>query len=167
MEIAMVTSTTLTNVNYNCNLRAKELAFDKIKKCVDNVVHGKRGSDAPQRQQIVLQAVFGLDDITTRLKALVLEGQEMGPRAVGIWGKGGAGKRLLAQRIHNDRQVQQHYKTSIIWLTIGRDASINALYESMSNTLQASLWMSSSPEVSRTTLYNELLRRKVLILDDL
>lgn len=89
----MVTSTTLTNVNYNCNLRAKELAFDKIKKCVDNVVHGKRGSDAPQRQQIVLQAVFGLDDITTRLKALVLEGQEMGPRAVGIWGKGGAGKR--------------------------------------------------------------------------
>lgn len=41
----MVISIIFINVNYNCNLRVKELVFDKIKKCVDNVVYGKWGSD--------------------------------------------------------------------------------------------------------------------------
>lgn len=114
MELAMATRTALTNVDLSCNPRAKELAFNEIKRCVDNVSNGQSLTSATsssiqggQQHQLVPQAVFGMDDITQKLKAMVLDGKELVAGSVGIWGKGGAGKTLLAQQVNNDREIQQ------------------------------------------------------------
>lgn len=125
-------------------------------------------SQSARSMQPIPEYVFGMDKLVEKLKGLLLRGLDNDkPRSVGVWGRGGAGKSLLAQVINNCDTVDNHYGNSVLWLTIGRDASTVALYKIMASFLGVSLSHNVSTADMKTTLYNSFLKRRVLlILDD-
>jgi hypothetical protein len=125
----------------------------------------------PSPKLHVPQFVFGLDDSIGRLQQLLLSRHsDANPDSIGVWGKGGVGKTLLARKVHNRMEVQQHFgNANIIWLTVGKDPDIRSLYRTLSeklcpNFLPLHTW--------RETDYKDFLceefsrRRALFIVDD-
>ncbi|KAG0554668.1 hypothetical protein KC19_12G109800 [Ceratodon purpureus] len=118
----------------------------------------------------VPEKILGMEDRFRRVKSSVLEGHKSrGSSCVEIRGMGGVGKTLLAQMVNNDQEIQQVFGgNSVIWITVGRDAEISAIYDRMRKRLDVrSYYGRGSLKEQRTDLWNALSKRSVLlILDD-
>ncbi|CAM6037255.1 unnamed protein product [Sphagnum compactum] len=125
----------------------------------------------PSPKLHVPQFVFGLDHSIGKLQQLLLaRHSNRYPRSIGIWGKGGVGKTLLARKVHNSTEVQQHFRNAkIIFLTVGKDPDIRSLYRTLSEKLCPNL---VQPNTLSQTDYKDLLykefssRRVLFIVDD-
>ncbi|KAG0587688.1 hypothetical protein KC19_2G183700 [Ceratodon purpureus] len=114
------------------------------------------------------------NDTYGKLKTLIkTEGDGMGdPVTIGLRGAGGAGKTLLAKMLHNDPDIQAKYGAhSILWITIGQDATLSSLYLTMGKLLKDDVfereYASRNEEDQRTYLIDAFKKKKVLlILDD-
>jgi Leucine-rich repeat (LRR) protein len=113
--------------------------------------------------------ILGMDHHFKSVKCAVIDGhRRKASSCLGIRGMGGAGKTLLAQMVNNDEEIRQEFgKESIIWITVGRDAEVSAMYERMRKCLGVSS-DGGTLEDQRTQLVNEFSKRSVLlILDDI
>jgi hypothetical protein len=122
----------------------------------------------PSPKLHVPQSVFGLDDSIGRLQQLLCP-RDAGPHSVGVWGKGGVGKTLLARKVHKSMEVQQHFgNANIIWLTVGKDPNIRSLYRTLSEKLclnPVHLSISSQTDF-KDFLCKEFSRRRALFIVD-
>jgi hypothetical protein len=119
--------------------------------------------------QQVPQPVFGLHNFTMRLQQSITSSSiDAEPRCVGVWGMAGAGKTLLAQIAYNSSEVREHLKgDKLIWLTVSQTPNIKGLYDSFCRQLVLRPMSFAQLEEYRIRLYNEFLRRRViLVLDD-
>jgi hypothetical protein len=125
----------------------------------------------PSPKLQVPQFVFGLHYSIGWLQQLLLSRHsDADPHSIGVWGKGGVGKTLLARKIHNSREVQQHFgNANIIWLTVGKDPDIRSLYRTLSEKLcpnRVQLNTLSQTDY-KDVLYNVFsCRRALFIVDD-
>ena len=113
--------------------------------------------------------MFGLDERILEVReAITSRAFDVESHYIGIWGMGGAGKTVLAKKIYNDAIVRQYFNYgSVLWLTVGQTPSIDALYASLQKQIGLSESTRCSDNASRTTLYNALRTRRVLlVLDD-
>ncbi|KAG0606581.1 hypothetical protein M758_9G152100 [Ceratodon purpureus] len=114
------------------------------------------------------------NDTYGKLKTLIqTEGAGMGdPVTIGLRGAGGAGKTLLAKMLHNDPEIQSKYGAhSILWITIGQDATLPSVYLTMGKFLKDGNfeheYASRNEEDQRTYLIDAFKKKKILlILDD-
>jgi hypothetical protein len=112
--------------------------------------------------------VFGLDKFTETVKDLLLtKGDDASAHYVGVWGMGGVGKTLLAQRVHNSMDLQQNFQ-EVLWLTVGQNPNIMSLYGNLSNQLGGPNLNYQDGQVEcKHKLYARLSHtRALLILDD-
>ncbi|CAK9232599.1 unnamed protein product [Sphagnum troendelagicum] len=124
----------------------------------------------PSPKLHVPQFVFGLDDSIGRLQQLLLSRHsDADSHPIGVWGKGGVGKTLLARKVHNRMEVQQHFgNANIIWLTVGKDPNIRSLYRTLSEKLclnPVHLTISSQTDF-KDFLCEEFERRRALFIVD-
>ncbi|KAH8956553.1 hypothetical protein BDL97_07G045100 [Sphagnum fallax] len=124
----------------------------------------------PSPKLHVPQFVFGLDDSIGRLQQLLISRHsDADPHCVGVWGKGGVGKTLLARKAHNSMEVQRHFgSANIIWLTVGKDPNIMSLYGTLSEKLRPHLVQFNTLNQTdyRDILYNEFSSRRALFIVD-
>ncbi len=124
----------------------------------------------PSPKLHVPQFVFGLDDSIGRLQQLLLSRHsDADPHSIGVWGKGGVGKTLLARKVHNRMDVQRHFgSANIIWLTVGKDPNIMSLYRTLSEKLRPHFvqFNTLSQTDYKDILYNEFSSRRVLFIVD-
>ena len=123
-------------------------------------------------QQIPLHVV-GHEEHFNKLKASILESREKSVHSYfGLHGRGGAGKTVLAKRLHNDEDIKATYgEHSIVWITVGYDARVSEVYERMASLLNDDVYKEKYAtqclEDQRTHLWNVLAKKEVLlILDD-
>jgi Leucine-rich repeat (LRR) protein len=113
--------------------------------------------------------ILGMDHHFKKVKSAVIEGhRRKATSCLGIRGMGGAGKTLLAQMVNNNEEIHQEFgKGFIIWITVGRDAEVSAIYERMRKCLEVDS-DGGTLEDQCTQLVNEFSKRSVLlILDDI
>jgi ElaB/YqjD/DUF883 family membrane-anchored ribosome-binding protein len=124
----------------------------------------------PSPKLHVPQFVFGLDKSIGKLQQLLLSSHsDADPHSVGVWGKGGVGKTLLAREVHNSMEVRQHFgPENIIFLPVGKDPDIRLLYRTLSDKLCPNLlhFNTLSQTVYKDILYNEFSRRRALFIVD-
>lgn len=76
--------------------------------------------------------------------------------------EGGLGSWLVkpcfAQIINNCNEIQNQYGNSVLWVIVGRDASVTALYDSMAKFLHVSLSQVALIEDRKTTLLNSFMK---------
>ncbi|KAG0612983.1 hypothetical protein M758_6G067500 [Ceratodon purpureus] len=117
--------------------------------------------------------IVGVGETFNRLKASVLASEAKDkPSYLGLHGRGGAGKTMLAKMLHNDEQIIEKYGAhSVLWLTIGLDARVSDLYKTMGQFLKDGVFEETYAHQSlkdqRRFLWNAYSKKKVfLILDD-
>ena len=117
--------------------------------------------------------VVGHKEHFTKLKASILESRAKSVHSyLGVHGRGGAGKTVLAKRLHNDEEIKAAYgEHSIVWITVGCDAKISQLYERMASLLNddgyKDKYANHCLEDQRNHLWNVFAKKEVLlILDD-
>jgi ElaB/YqjD/DUF883 family membrane-anchored ribosome-binding protein len=123
----------------------------------------------PSPKLHVPQFVFGLDKSIRDLQQLLSRHSDADPHSVGVWGKGGVGKTLLAQEVHNRMEVRQHFgPENIIFLTVGKDPDIRSLYRTLSDKLCPNLVHSNTLSQTdyKDILYNEFSSRRALFIVD-
>ncbi|XP_024538933.1 probable disease resistance protein At4g27220 isoform X2 [Selaginella moellendorffii] len=114
--------------------------------------------------QPIPKLVFGLEELSSRLEAVLRDGTG---RWVGVWGKGGSGKTLLTQTVTNSLSVNNHFGGKVYWLTVARNPNIARLQSRLRKHIGRGEQLFSSEEAGRKTLINCLKNSKVLlILDD-
>jgi Leucine-rich repeat (LRR) protein len=117
--------------------------------------------------------VMGHEEHFNKLKASILQSRAQSVHSkFGVHGRGGAGKTVLAKRLHNDEEIKATYgEHSIMWITVGNDARVSQLYERMAYLLNDHVYKNKYAtqclEDQRTYLWNVLAKKEVLlILDD-
>jgi Leucine-rich repeat (LRR) protein len=117
--------------------------------------------------------VVGHEEHFNKLKASILESRVKSVHSyLGVHGKGGAGKTVLAKRLHNDEDIKAAYgEHSIVWITVGCEAEISQLYERMAFLLNddgyKDKYGNQCLESQRNHLCNVFAKNEVLlILDD-
>jgi transcriptional regulator with PAS, ATPase and Fis domain len=81
--------------------------------------------------------IVGHEEHFNKLKASILESREKCMHSYfGLHGRGGAGKTVLAKRLHNDEDIKATYgEHSIAWITVGCDARVSQVYGRMASLL--------------------------------
>jgi hypothetical protein len=117
--------------------------------------------------------VVGHEEHFNKLKASILGSRVKSVHSyLGVHGRGGAGKTVLAKRLHNDEEIKAAYgEHSIVWITVGCDAKISQLYERMASLLNddgyKDKYGNQCLESQRNHLCNVFAKKEVLlILDD-
>jgi disease resistance protein RPS2 len=117
--------------------------------------------------------VMGHEGHFNKLKASILQSRAQSVHSkLGVHGRGGGGKTVLAKRLHNDEEIKATYgEHSIMWVTVGYDARVSQLYERMAYLLNDHVYKDKYAtqclEDQRTYLWNVLAKKEVLlILDD-
>jgi hypothetical protein len=125
--------------------------------------------------QTIPSLIVGLEKHFNNLKTSIFQGNRKDKACyIGLQGRGGAGKTLLAQMLNNDADIQETYgKDSIIWITVGLDAKICDLYGKMGNNcilddgVSEQFKLIMNQEEQRTFLKDAFAKKKVLLnLDD-
>jgi Leucine-rich repeat (LRR) protein len=160
-------------VQYGCKILELNKKFSENLKLAPMVQlalqSASKSTGACGIMQQVPGKILGMDHHFKSVKSAVIEGhRRKASSCLGIRGMGGAGKTLLAQMVNNDEEIHQEFgKESIIWITVGRDPEVSAIYERMRNCL-GERFDGGSLEDQRTQLVNKFSKRSVLlILDDI
>ena len=111
------------------------------------------------------------------LKKLVLAGKDSSvviagksqpvTSRIGIHGMGGIGKSVLAAAVVREREVLEHFREGIFWLTIGQTPQIKLLQSELAFALSGNQFTFETEQQGKMRL-GELLRTKrcLLVLDD-
>jgi len=90
-----------------------------------------------------------------------------GAPLLGVQGRGGLGKTVIAAAVAHDRQIQDHFRDGTIWLTIGQEPNPAALQRQLLKCLGVPDPAFETPGEFRDQLQQSLQNRALLIvLDD-
>ncbi|KAG0587119.1 hypothetical protein KC19_2G141600 [Ceratodon purpureus] len=133
-------------------------------------------SEAVVMQAVPEKIVTHENNPFQKMKELIISVADLPSRepvTFGLKGRGGAGKTLLAKMVNNDEDIQAKYGVgSVVWITIGKDASIPSTYKTMARFLGCGDvyerdYTHRRMEDQRTYLMEAFKRKRVLlILDD-
>jgi disease resistance protein RPS2 len=142
-----------------------------IDKCTDLLIvfNLKVARESSQEVHDLPKSTFGLESYVERVETMITsEGSDAAPRYVGVWGMGGVGKTLLLQRLDGSAKVKDHFqKAMFIWLTVGKNPNIMALYSTLSKKLGLDSQLYGNAEDFKRYLKTKLIQKRVfLVLDD-
>jgi len=117
--------------------------------------------------------IVGVETSFNKLKSSILASYTSNkPTFLGLQGRGGARKTLLAGQLNNDEEIKAMYRLGgILWITVGLDARISDLYKTMGKILDAGVFEEDyahhDQEDQHTYLWNAFAKKKMfMILDD-
>ncbi|CAM6083282.1 unnamed protein product [Calypogeia fissa] len=127
--------------------------------------HGQEDEKSSYTLRPVPDKTFGMDEPLARLQELLLS-EIRGMKWVGVYGKGGIGKTLLAEQAYNSEAVQDYFQNNTFWLTVGKSPSIEKLLTKLCRMLRINT-DNIEPQEAKTKLFNALRSKKaLLVLDD-
>lgn len=145
---------------------------DEIQKSLheERIAHKQDDRDARSEAQEILDnlrqlpdKIFGTDVHLAKLENLLLG--ESDSKWVGVCGRGGVGKTLLAGQAFNSQKVGDHFE-SRFWLTVGQNPSIGPLLQNLAQQMRVRAENMKPAEV-KNELFKALRGKKVvLFLDD-
>lgn len=123
------------------------------------------GSPSSYTLRPVPEKTFGMDIPLAKLQDLLV-GEIQNMKWVGVYGKGGIGKTLLAERAYNSEAVQDHFQNRSFWLTVGKNPSVERLQNKLCDMLRLRNDGMESREEGKAKLCNALRGKKVLLVFD-
>jgi len=126
-------------------------------------------NQASQEVHDLPHGIFGMESYVKEVETMVTSKQtDADPLYVGVRGMGGVGKTLLLQRVYGSPKVRGHFeRDKFIWLTVGHDPDIMAVYRTLSAELGLEPEKTVIADDYKLKLYNQFRQRRVfLVLDD-
>lgn len=108
--------------------------------------------------------IVGLEEDAMKIKGWLFQANDYGLTTIGIVGMGGLGKTTAAQKVYNDRQVEDHFDRRM-WVSVSQTFTEEEIMRSMLRTL-GDVSMGDSPGELLHKIHQYLLGKSYLIVMD-